>query len=453
MMSKNLRTFYILVLTQTFSQIGSQMSAFAIGIWVFTKTGDTTPLMLVGVFEILPFMLAGSLAGVLADRWNRKWLLILSDAGQAAASLFLLLSFTSGNFELWHLYLATLVAAAFGMIQVPTSGATITLLVPEEQRERANVLRQIADPAAGLVAPVVGGFLYAYLDVEGVILIDLLTFLVAVGVVSYLTIPQPQQTAEGAATKGSIWQELKGGLAFLRARPALLGLMFFITLVNFLGTGALGLATPYLLILTGNEKTVGGMLGIMNLGMILGGIVFGMWDRKITRMAAIMRLLIIASVVMIFYGVARSPGVLGLVMFLLLMPTTMINALFMSIFQVKVPPDMQGRVFALIVQIALMAIPLSKLITGPLIDNVLEPAVGTAAWWGVVAPIVGSKPGAGIGLFAVVCGAIQLTASLIVYSLAQIRNLEVNLPDYAAEVANEPVTESMPVIEEEAVPV
>jgi hypothetical protein len=312
-------------------------------------------------------------------------------------------------------------------------------------------LRQLSEPAAGLIAPVVAGFLYAFVRVEGIIMIDLLTFLAAVGIVYWLSIPQPRQTAEGAAAKGSLWQELKGGFAFLRARPVLLGLIFYLTLINFLGSGVLGLATPYLLTLTDNEKLVGGLLGILSLGMVIGGMLFGMWERKITRMAAILRLLIILSTIMILYGIARSPLALGLVMFFLLMPTPMINGLFMSIFQVKVPPDMQGRVFALMMQIAILAIPLSKLITGPLIDKVLEPAVGTAAWWDVVAPIVGSEAGAGMGLFAVVCGIIQVASSLAVYSIPQIRSLEADLPDYAAEAASQPV-ESVRSVSEQSVP-
>src|SRR5690606_17570380 len=104
MKTYNMRTFYTLILTQVFSLIGSRISGLAISIWVFNQTGDVTPLTLVSFFFIVPQVLAAGFSGALADRWDRRYVLILSDTGQALGTALLLIAFATGDFQLWHLY-------------------------------------------------------------------------------------------------------------------------------------------------------------------------------------------------------------------------------------------------------------------------------------------------------------------------------------------------------------
>src|SRR5215204_5941655 len=171
----NLRTFYILVITQTLSIIGSRMTALAVGIYVFTESGQTTPLLLVAFFNELPAMLANSLVGVWIDRWDRRWMMILADSGQAFGTVLLLLSFVSGHFQLWQLYAVALTQGLFAMIQSPAKDAVVTLLVSDEHRDRANAVQALAFPLAGVVAPAVTGLLYVMIGLTGIVLIDLLT--------------------------------------------------------------------------------------------------------------------------------------------------------------------------------------------------------------------------------------------------------------------------------------
>ncbi|MCJ7623728.1 MAG: MFS transporter [Anaerolineaceae bacterium] len=120
------------------------MTGVAIGIRVFVDTGNATPLLLTSFFSALPLMVGGSLAGVLVDRWKRKTVLIAADIGQAVGTALLLLSFLSGEFQLWHLYLVSLLAGALDMLQRPAMEASVTMLVPDSHRDQANVIRQIA---------------------------------------------------------------------------------------------------------------------------------------------------------------------------------------------------------------------------------------------------------------------------------------------------------------------
>jgi hypothetical protein len=141
------------------------------------------------------------------------------------------------------------------------------------------------------------------------------------------------------------------------------------------------------------------------------------------------------------FGIARTPVTLGIALFFVLFTNVLIDASFMSIVQLKVPPDMQGRVFALLFQMMYIANPLSLLLTGPLVDRVLEPAVG-APWWGVVAPLVGDHPGSGMGLLIAVAGIAIVILTLAVYAWPKTRSVEADLPDYAVH-ATGPVSREM----------
>ena len=95
-----MRTFVILTLTQALSLIGSRMTGIAVGIWVYTETGDVTPILLTSFFLEVPGMLITSLAGVLADRWDRRHVMMLGDTGEAVGTSILLISFLSGDFRI-----------------------------------------------------------------------------------------------------------------------------------------------------------------------------------------------------------------------------------------------------------------------------------------------------------------------------------------------------------------
>ena len=426
------RTYYTIIATQILSMIGSVMSSFAIGIWVFAETGNTTPLLLVGVFKWLPYMLLGSVAGAFADRFNRKTLIIGADAAQAIPTLLLLISFSAGTFELWQLYLAALVQSLFGMVQGPAMRASITMLVPDEGRDRANAVIEIAGPSAQMLAPVIAGFMYAFISVEGILGIDLLTFLIAVAVISRVHIPQPAETEESRASRGSIWREIRGGFAFLYARRGLFVLSFYFLFLNFITAGVWVLLSPYMLILTNfDEPLVGILMGISSVGLVIGGLIPVMWQVPRPRIHTIMIALALAAVGLMVFGTVRSPLALAIVVFLMMLPYKMTNALLSSIRQNKIPPDMQGRVYGLTGQISIFALPLALLITGPIVDDGLEPWVGSEGW-ALFSPIFGDEAGAGIGLYIAVCGLLLLAATLLVYSLPIVRHLERDLPDFEA---------------------
>lgn len=443
----NLRTFYTIILTQVFSIIGSRMSGLAIGIKVFDDTGKATPLALVALFSLLPNLIFVNIAGVIADRWDRRRVMMFSDFGQALGTLLLLISFASNSFELWHLYAVAVLQSIFGVFQGPAVMASVTTLVEDKHRDRANAILQMMGPAAGLIAPILTGALFVLLDVTGIIAIDLITFLVAVAVISTVHIPTPPKSAEGEAAKGSMLQEVQVGFKFLWSRRMLFYLLLHAMLLNFLFNMAGIYGTPYILSLTGSKAVLGVLLAIEGAAMIGGGLFFTAWGGTKVRMHTMMPGVFVMGIAFMLYGIARSPVFLAASIFFGLFVNPMVNACFMSLLQIKTPPDIQGRVFAALQMMAMGMTPLAYIIAGPLADNVMEPAVGGSAWK-IVEPIMGTHEGAGMGLIFSLNGLICALVTLGLYAYRPYRQLEADLPDYvatpAAEAVTETVVESMP---------
>lgn len=435
----SLRTFYALLATQVISLIGSRMTGVAIGIQIFQDTGQSSPLLLAAFFAELPGMAGGSLTGLLADRWDRRRVIMLGDAGQALGTCLLLASFAGGVFELWHLYAVMLLQGIFATIQSPASQASITMLVPENHRDRANGLSEMGFPLAGVVAPLLAGTLYALVGVTGVMVVDLLTFLVAFTVVARITIPRPAASEDAEALGGSLWRDLSGGWRYLAGRRALLIMVLYLSFVFFLLNGPLELAIPYLISRTGSESTAGALMSLMSLGALAGAGAVAVAGRVGDRMRVILLGYLMVGVMLVAYGMAYHPVALGVILFVLFFPLPLAGALFTSLLQAKTPPDLQGRVFALTGQFFTLTTPFSFVLTGWLVDRVLEPAVGGPGW-SHIAPLVGSEAGAGMGLLLVLTGALVLAATLLIAANPAIRHLERDLPGYqvGAEAATPP---------------
>ncbi len=429
-----LAIYYALVVTETLSLIGSQISQYAVSIAVFRATGHATPLALVVFFSTAPAVLLGGFGGALADRFDRRGMMLIANLGFTLVSGLLLLSFASGAFQLWHLYALTVGAAVFGALERPASQASVAMLVPDSHRDRANAIGQMTGPAAGVVAPALAGMLYALVGVAGSIAIDIATFIAAIAVLAVVRIPRPAETAEGLAMRTSVWRQTFDGFRYLAARPALLGFCGYASGVNFVANTAMVLLTPYVLARTGKAQLFGAVFAAMNVGGIAGALVVGAGGRIGSRMQTVMLGIVIAGLCIGVAGVAQTAPALGASLALMFFALAFANAPFFSILQAKIAPDLQGRVFAAYLQVALLLTPLASLVAGPLADRVFEPARRLPAWRGV-GWLVGFGPGAGIGMIFVVSSALVLALSLAAYAIPAIRRLEADLPDHAATSA------------------
>lgn len=418
-----MKAFYVLSAVQVLSYLGSSMTAIAIGIWVFGQTGNTTPVLLTVFFGSLPQMVGGALTGILIDRWDKRCTLMLTDAAQAVGTSVLMVSLLSGRFELWHLYAVALWQGVFGMIQAPTMLAFITTLVPDDRRERANTIQHTTIRIAGIIAPALTGLLYGRIGVPGVVLIDFITFGCAVAVTYRIAPRHDERQPTSRNSPSSVWLDMTAGIRFLLSQQALCWLVVHGMIMNFFLGSVLNLTIPYILTVTRSSDVLGLVLGVFNAGPLVGAAILIVWGGTRPRIHTIMPALIVISLGVIAYGLAQTPLMLVLTAFFILLPMPMVTGMISAIVQFKTPLQIQGRVFAAIFQLASFANPVALLLTGPLVDNVLEPAIQTP-FWKMVAPIAGNQPGAGMRLLTIISGGAMLSVTVLFYLNRGIRSIE-----------------------------
>lgn len=407
------------LLTQIFSLIGSRMTGVAIGIYLYRTTGNTAPLLIAAFFAELPLMALSGWAGVLADRFERRWVIVVGEMGQAVGTVLLLISFESGQFQLWHLYSIMLFQGCFATLQSPASEAAITSLVPPDQRDRANGLRQIGFPLAGVVAPMLAGIIYSIGGIVTVVAIDLGTFLVAMTVLARIHLPRPEPSAEDEV-HGADW---RSGWRYLWSQRALLVLSLYLAWIFFLMNGPLTLDIPYMLARTGDQRLLGLLLGASNAGAFGGALAVMAWRTVRRRVRVMLTGYLLHGLCLMAFGMVRHPVLLGLSIFWVMFPLPLNGALYSTLLQNLTPPAMQGRLFGVTGQMFTLTTPLSFLLTGYVVDTWMEPAVGGAGW-GVVAPLVGDETGAGMGLLLVMIGTVIGFSTLLVWSLPSVRGLD-----------------------------
>ena len=431
-----LRTYGVLLVAQTVSLIGSQVGGFAVSIAVFRQTRHATPLALVAFFSVVPIILLSGFSGALADRFDRRLIMLIANVAFIVFTGLLLFSFASGAFQLWHLYVLVFANSLFAAMERPAFQASVAMLVPERHRDRANAIGQMTGPAAGIIAPAAAGLLYAVIGVAGSLALNIATFFAAIAALLAVRIPMPAKTSAGEAMSGAIWRQVFDGFRYLIARPTLLALCAYFSLVNLLVATVFVLQTPYILARTGSIATFGFVVGAVNAGGLAGALAMSAWGGARPRVRTILVAAAAAGLFLAIAGAAQTAPSIALSLFLCMFAIPFINAALTSMLQEKVPPDLQGRVFATLGQIVALLTPLSYLASGPLADRLFEPA-RRLPLWSNVAWLVGAGRGAGMGLMFAISGLLTLLVSLAVYAIPAIRRMEETLPDYQA-TANVP---------------
>jgi DHA3 family macrolide efflux protein-like MFS transporter len=422
-------TFVVIWLGQLVSVVGSGLTSFALGVWIYERTGSATQFALVGLFSVLPKIVLSPLAGALADRWDRRLAMVLGDAGAALSTLALILLLWADRLAIWHIYLVSAASAAFGTIQWPAYAAATTLLVPKKDLGRANGMVQFGRAAAEILAPTLAGALLKTIQLQGVILLDLASFAFAVGTLLLVRFPRPAGTAAQEGGSVSLWQEIAFGWRYIAARRGLVGLLALAAATNFLWGMVGALITPMILGFASSEL-LGFTISIAGLGMLTGGLVMSIWGGPKRRINGILAFEFLSGVCFLFIGLRPSFWPTALGAFGAHVTIAIVSGSEQSIWQSKVAPDVQGRVFATQQMIARATSPLAYLLAGPLADNAFEPLLahrGPLA--GSIGQVVGTGPGRGIGLMFLLMGVAKMAITLIGYAQPHIRLVEDELPD------------------------
>jgi hypothetical protein len=296
-------------------------------------------------------------------------------------------------------------------------------------------MMSLAESGSGIFAPLLAGAVLGVIGLGGVLFIDIATFVFAIAALVAIHVPQSPVTQEGIQGRGNLLQEAAYGFRYILARPSLLGLQIIFLLGNFFASLSYGVLAPMILARTGNnELAYGSVSSAGAAGGLVGGLVMSAWGGPKRRVHGVLAGWALASLLDgVLMGLGRGVPVWIVASFLGALFVPIINGSNQAIWQAKVAPDVQGRVFSIRRMIAWFVNPLALLIAGPLADFVLEPSMRTGgSLTGTFGWLVGTGPGAGIALMFIFSGLVTLLVGLGGYAVPAIREAETRLPDHDA---------------------
>ena len=418
-----LRTFLIVWIGQIVSTVGSSLTGFVLGVWVYQQTGSATQFALIALCATLPAIVLAPIAGALVDRHDRRTVMILADFGAAASTVALALLYSADALQVWHIWAATGFNAICGAFQGPAYGASLSMLVPPEHRARANGLMQTGQ-ALGIIAPVVAAGLVATIGVGGVIAIDLATFAFAVMTLFIVRIPRPEVSAAGAAARGTLRREAAFGWEYLRARRPLLWLTLLFAFFNFFISISAVLVQPLILSFS-SVVSLGWLMMAGGSGMLAGSLVMGAWGGPKKRINGVLGFVVLGGIALFLHGLAPSPWLIAVMAPAFLFTIPVVGGSFTAILQGRVPPDVQGRVFAMVRMLGMIATPVAYVLAGPAADRVFEPAMAPGgALSGLLGPWIGTGDGRGIAVMFMVSGLVLSATALLAWGSPAIRAVE-----------------------------
>ncbi|MGC9347091.1 MAG: MFS transporter [Anaerolineae bacterium] len=448
--------FTIIWVGQILSLLGTAVSHFGLRLWVFDASGgQATPMTRIGFWFFVPMVVFTPLVGVLVDRANRKLMMMLSDLAAALNTLIVLLLFTTGNLEIWHLYITAFIGGTFQGFQWPAYSAAISTMLNKKDYTRANAMLDIAGNSSAVFAPMIAGALIGPLSVwvvrnlpsvaasatgqpgiVALLALDLISAAFAIGTLLFVHIPQPTVSESGQGATGSFFQQAIFGLNYILARPSLLGLQLVFLLGNFFHALGFSVGDPMILARTNSDEIIFGAIQTAGaLGGIAGGLIISAWGGFKRRVHGVLLGWVLAGLAMAGTGLSRSLLPWLITVFVGMALTPLINSSNQAIWQSKVPPDIQGRVFATRRLIAWLVAPVSQYVAGPLADRFFEPYFLADPNATPLFGILGKGPGAGMGLQIALTGLFAALIGAAGYLFPTVRNAEDRLPDHDAAEA------------------
>ena len=417
---------------QLVSVIGSALSAFVIGVWVYLGTGSVTQFVLIQFCAAVPGILVSPVAGVLTDRWDRKRIMLAADLGAGLATAILLTLVTADALTVWPIYLTTALSSACNSFHLVAFNALVPSLVPKKHLGRVNGLMQITQ-GVQIAAPLVAGALLGLVGLRGVLIIDLVSMAVAVTTLAVTRLPQAVVVPSDKAPSG-----LTAGLRYLRGKAGLVDLVVVFCAFNFLFAIAGGLVQPLILSFS-SPATLGVLMAAGGSGLFVGSLVMAAWGGPKRRIDGVYLGLVLGGIFLVLHSLHPSPWLIGIAAPCFLFTLPLMNTTCMTLIQTKVDPAVLGRVLGAVRMLVTAATPIAFLLIGPLSDGVFEPLMaddGPLA--GSFGAVIGTGDGRGIALIFLVVGVLMFAVAAYAWTRPRLRNIDAEIPDAIVESEKEP---------------
>jgi len=400
------KIFFPFWIGQAFSLFGSMLVQFALVWWLTKKTGSATILATATAFAILPEIFVSPLAGAIVDRFNRKTLIIISDAAIAIATVILAILFYFNMIEIWHVFLMMFLRAVGGAFHYPAEQSSISLMVPEKHLAKIAGLNQALRGAINIIAPPLGALLLDTINVQGTLSIDFITAAMAIAIILFIKIPQPEQkTNQESISFKMLIADIKAGLIYILEWKGLVSLIILAMVIKFALSPAFSLI-PLLVNkhFLGDAIQYGLIESVSGIGVVIGGILLSVWGGFKKKIRTIWLGIVLIGFSFLWISVLRTNQFSLLIpaMFVLGFMIPMVDGSFMAILQSKVAPDFQGRVLSMTGSLLWLTTPLGLGFAGPVSDRM------------------------GIQIWYLLAGLLCVLASFSIFFLPVLKNIEEN---------------------------
>ncbi|OJH38600.1 MFS transporter [Cystobacter ferrugineus] len=420
--ARTFQHFLAIWLGQVVSQVGSRISSFALGVWVYQRAGAVTDLALVALCDALPILLLTPVTGLVVDLYDRRRVMLVADACAALGTVGVAALLLTGHFAPWHLYAAVVLNASASAFQQPAYTAAVALIVPGPQQGRAVGMVEMGVGLAHLVAPALAGMLLGRIGLPGILLLDFTTFLVAASVLLFgFRLPPTPPLKEG---RQPVAREVLEGWRYIAARPGLVGLITFTTCIS-LATACVEVLVPPLLLSFTTPDTMGVLVSICGAGALAGSGLMSAWGGPRRRVNGLLGFGLLLGAGLMVGGAVPHLVALTAAGFTVMFCVPMLWGCNQTLWQSKVPPALQGRTLAARLMVSQLALVVAFLLAGPLADSVFEPLLAPGgALASSVGALTGVGPGRGIAFFFSVLGALLSLATAAVLLHPRVRHLE-----------------------------
>lgn len=420
-LAKPFHKFMFLWMGDFISAIGSGLTSFGLGVYIFQQTGKTSLMALVTLLGFLPSILLSIPAGVLADRYDRRLLMVIGDSCSAIGLLFILFCMRNGEAEFWQICVGVVVSSVFASLLEPAYRATITDLLPPSEFSKASGLMQVVGSAKYLISPVLAGFLLTIFDIRILLVIDICTFFVTVGAILVVRKGIARKAAE---VSESFSAQMCEGLHAVTEKKGIFLLVVMGSLITFCIGFLQTLSSPMVLSFE-SSATLGTLMSVIASGMLLSSILLGSVSVKKCYVRMLCLSLFGAGIFMAIFGLRANIWLIGIGGFLFFAMLPFANTSLDFLIRTGIPNELQGRAWGFIGFLSQIGYVVAYAISGLLADYVFTPMLmPDGLLSGTVGILFGTGVGRGIGLLIFLAGALLCVTAIILGNMKTIRNLE-----------------------------
>lgn len=407
---KKLKDFFILWSTQSVSQLGSSITAFALTLWLYEQTGSSLSTSALTICSYAPYVLMSIFAGALTDRWNKKKTMLGCDVFAVCCTIVMYGLFCTNRLEVWHLYVLNAVSGLMNTVQQPASEVAMTLIIPKEYYQKTSGLRSFSRSLISILNPLIATAIYSFAGLGGVVFVDVTSFLIAFLALLFL-VHIPEQQEQQKTGQESVLQLAKEGLAFLKANPLIMTLFVFMAGVNFVASAFDATLPGYVLPNpNGGSYVLGIVTSCSGVAMIIGSLLVPFLPKPKNRVRVIyLTMLFSLGTENLLLAVSREPVLwcVGQIIGWVVVP--IMDANLDIILRTSIPLSMQGRVYACRNTFQFFTIPLGLFFGGLMVDAVCEPLMVKYGNLSLLKQLFGTGKGSGAACFLFilwVCGSL-----------------------------------------------